>query len=363
MTEGTTVTNALVLADRDAIRIWDQLLKQGYNAQRFNDAQLMEAAEQYAKRLSIKTPLLYLAEEFPAIHGGKVPQAIGLTLITAGRAPITNTPRGAIAFNESYLKMLGHSNGAKPSKELLFTLGHEMGHIKQGAKYMDLIRKYPSAIGMFGMAAGLALLEVAVARAKKNQKKDAISDEEIQAAFSDVTAEERERVKSMLQSSANNQELHGIWDGVNTAVSGILKLPGYAMAGAAGWWGGKHVTRQLLINAEFQADEIGARLSGDPHAGIRCLKTLRETYQNVSNKTWRELDKGSSWWEKFNAYFDHAHPTDEARIARLENLAQEMERNAGKMGKNARVAMGSILERATPLLSKLGEVVQGVRIH
>jgi len=357
-------SKALVLQDPDAIRIWDHIMQRGYNAQRLNDAELIAATERYAKRLGIKTPLLYISEEFPAIMGGKYPSAIGSTLIRIGNSSINNTPRGAIAFTREYLTMLGHTpHITKPSNELLFTLGHEMGHIKQGAKYMEAISKYPKLIGIGGAMAGVALLEMAITRAKKSQKEEALSDEKLRAALIEVNAEEHERVKSLARDAADSQNLHGILDSVNMALSNIAKTGEYLLAGTAGFIGGRYVTRQLVINAEFEADAIGAKLCGDPRAGIRCLQGFHDYYKKLPRKELNELAKKVTRWEAFNAYFDDAHPSMAKRFAALEKLAVEIECKAGKMAKNASVALGSVLERAAPLLSKLGETLQGVRVR
>src|SRR4051812_38806484 len=85
-------------------------------------------------------------------------------------------------------------SGMAPPNEALWVLGHEMGHLKQGGKFIHAAQVYPRLIGIGGAVVGLALLNEAFARSRKKQKEEAISDKTIQASLGEVAEEERQKI-------------------------------------------------------------------------------------------------------------------------------------------------------------------------
>src|SRR4051812_20988641 len=172
---------------------WDREMGKYFNAQRISDPNLLKAAEDYAKHLGVKTPLLYVAEEFSAMCGGKMPNAL---VIPSEHKSLTS----AIAFSPQKFTTLGYNlhSGATVRIAVLFSLGQEMGQTRQGGQYPQTVRKYPKPIGLRAVAAGIFLLDVALERAGKQQKEKALSNETIHSALGEVAEEEREKIKNLL---------------------------------------------------------------------------------------------------------------------------------------------------------------------
>jgi Zn-dependent protease with chaperone function len=339
--------------DPHTVAEWDKEMIREFNARQVRDPHLLQKAEEYAKRLDIKVPLLYVAEEFPAIYGGKAPNAMALV-------PQSKAEQSAIVFTRQQFAMHGFklNSGAKAPNEVLATLGHEMGHLKQGGEYLHAIRKYPGLIGLAGALAGIFFLNRAIDHARKEQKNNnKLSDETIKTALKDVTGEERERVKQWLEEASATNQVDGPLGIVARLRDTVGQAGEYAAGGLMGFIGGKYVTRQLSIAAEFDADKVGAEMCGDPRASIRDMRKSREYLATLSKKELDEMMKKVTLKDAYTVLFDAAHPDDAERIKRLEAMAVQMEGRAEKLMSRAKSTVGALLERISPALVKLEQTI------
>jgi Zn-dependent protease with chaperone function len=336
---------------QEMVRDWDTHMRNLHTAERIDNPQLLEKISEYAQRLKIPTPVAYVADQFPAMYGGTMPNAMVYTIENP------RLPSAIVFTKQAFLthNYLPHS-GALPPNEVLWTLGHEMGHIKQGGKYLNAIRTYPRLAGAVGAVIGLALLNEAFIRTRKAQKEEAISDAKIQTTLGEIAEEERQKIKSMLTEAADSNKLHGAQQAIAATLSPLLTAGEYLATAAVGAVSGRFVTRQLVLNVEHDADKIGAELCEDPRAGIRQLNVMKDYLKNMPKTEWQELKRNITTQEIVNGYFDDAHPTNRERITRLETMAKQMESAGKKVVKNAlqtcETAIGAVTKN-TSLLSQI----------
>lgn len=325
-------------------REWDRDMLRVLNAKPIEDLHLLKKTEEFAKRLGIKTPLIYVAEEFPAICGGKMPNAAAYVLNAPPHIP------NAIAFTRQQFTMHNYhlNSGAQIPSEVLFTLGHEMGHVKQSGKYLEAVRRYPWMMGMAGAVAGLYLYNNAFHRCTEKCKGKKPSDKDLETASDQVLQEEREKIKNL----GGKTESHGPLEAIRANLNAVLNAGAYWKAAIIGGLGGKFLTRQFMLNAEFDADKVGAELCGDPRAGIRSFKASRE-YCDKHPEEMEKLMENIGIKDIFESLFDSAHPADEARFTHLEAMAKHMERGAEKVVGNAKTTLGVILEHTPSILTKI----------
>lgn len=255
----------------------DGAMQRAHRAQRITCPMLNVKAEEFAKRLGIKAPSLYLTERFSAMHGGPLPQAMAVG--------VTHSLPGIVVFNQALLSACSyvpHTNKAV-TPELAIVLGHEMGHVWRGMGHMVAVKFAPVCAGAAAGLAGLAMW--------KHLKSD---DQKAEGSLEQIR-----------QNAA--------------------KLGEYTVAAGMGAYGGLHATRQLMLNAEYEADQIGAELCGNPRALKDAFKSMQQVIHNTPPEVIQQVRKETTPLQQLCNYFFHAHPTNEQRYARLEKMAKQME--------------------------------------
>ncbi|MFO0389270.1 MAG: M48 family metallopeptidase [Alphaproteobacteria bacterium] len=272
-----------------------------------------------AKSLGKPPPQIYIADKFPAMLGGKLPNALSIPM--GGKSD-------AIIINREMLQLLGHQENAQTlPAELKFVIGHEMGHLKQGRNYITSIRSYPPLVGLIGGLAAVYLLDLAVEKAQKKQKKEAVSDKVITQALGETAEEERKKYKDLLEKAADSHKVGGTVGALHDTVNAAIKAGEYIAAAAVGGITGLHTTRHLVNNLEYDADRMGAKLCGDPKAGIRFIQKHESHIRSLPRAELIQKSGKYTAADVLKAYFFHSHPTNAERIKALEKMALDVEKH------------------------------------
>lgn len=282
---------------------------------------LNETLARLSGELGLPTPRLFVAKRFPEAFGGAAPNMM---------ANLTADARygNAIVMTESYLDLFkcNPHSGEVPA-EICASLGHELGHCKQGFQYLNAVQRYPLLVGPVAGMAALYLYDRAVGR-------HAQPTPEAAAALIDAQAQ-RETAALEAAGPCSCGACNGSADMQHTpageAIAGhmrntqksILEAGRYAAAAALGLAGGGLVTRNLMLELEYDADRTGALLAKDPQAMIRSLKSFEEYLRAMPQAEQLKQLSAISITDILKGLTVQAHPATELRIARLERMCKD----------------------------------------
>lgn len=305
-------------------REWAKGVKRifGPAAEKLEHSALKNTLKEMATKLGLPyIPEIYRAAEFPAAYGGKAAQAM---------AYHNRNPRetgAVILFTDRMLETLGFAHHtAEIPAEMKAIIGHEMGHFIQKNSYREASLTLPLILGPVASAGGLYMLDQA----------GYFSGENVTAETLAQTREKIERERAAIEDAggpANTAEAKAVHEAVAHRRKAVLGASEYLAAAALGLIAGGLATRRLMLEIEYHADRVGARLAADGRkegadAMINALK--RATYANaqISPEESREMLKKIKPADMLNELFVNPHPSHADRFRQLEalkaNWAQEM---------------------------------------
>jgi Zn-dependent protease with chaperone function len=292
---------------------WDMMMEQGFNAKRMPHANILESLDKMSAQLGVNTPRLYIADRFPAIYGGSAPNM-------AAYPPVDPEQGSAMVMTKSYLDLFKFHPHSEVPVEIRASLGHELGHVKQGGQYINAVRTYPMLLGPVVAMAGLYLYD----QARQKKPADIAGGMREEARFAMAEIDER-HCNSRKHMSPEAQAVSArIAEDHKSALSAI----DYLLAGGAGFAGGALVTRQKMLALEYDADRTAALLVKDPEAMIRSLETFYDYSKKMPLAERRafesELQKESSLLTALSFKIIHAHPSLEERTQALRKLGKSM---------------------------------------
>lgn len=258
------------------------------------------ALEELSAKAEVNTPALYHVPTH-RINGGMALDALVLT--------------------DGLIKMGGSSHlDAKPSKEIMMVMAHELGHHKQSKALMIGARFLPWMLPMAGVAA-LCIYDRMQVDKKELQDLQESIDRTTGASIDDMKKAheigtfEDEHAKQVTEKWKEN----------------LLHAGRYVLVAALGAGLGLAASRSAMRHFEFDADRMATVLTGDPEGYISFLKKMhtvgrKEFTQELSAKarplevTEKIKDYIATAWKDLMANTIHAHPSMEERAAAIRKI-------------------------------------------
>lgn len=287
-----------------------------YEAVRSPHASLGSVLKRMSDELGIDTPRLYIAKAFPPLFGGEAPNMMA-------NLPVNKRIGGSIVMTRSHLEVFKFDphSGHVPA-EVIAGLGHELAHFRQGSAYVNAVRKYPLILGPIAGAAALYLYDKArsgQADATSEPTKEALLQAMDMQAQSEITSIDDTHQKACAFCGVDSPHAE-ISAQVSNSKKQTVEAGRYVAAGALGLAAGAQVTRNLMLQLEYEADRVGAQMAKDPQAMISSLNAFYSHLQKMPRDKLIEQHKQITVLDHLSGYTIHAHPDVASRVRRLEEM-------------------------------------------
>ncbi|MDE3017112.1 MAG: M48 family metalloprotease [Pseudomonadota bacterium] len=172
----------------------------------------------------------------------------------------------ALVLTDGLITLAGsHPHDARPSREVMMVMAHELGHRKQGAAALLMPRLLPWAMPFAAMT---ALYLYDQANAKKNEQTPKELQGSIDRAADETVGDIKEAPAPSSFGDGHSHQVNAQWK------ESALHAGRYLLAGALGFGGGLLGTRHIMRHHEFDADHMAVLLTGDTEGYISFLKKL-----------------------------------------------------------------------------------------